>query len=56
MKPEERAAAQASHWTAYDFAIVRVVPHVHVGAFVDAAIAARETALAEPPKRRGARR
>ncbi len=34
MKPEERAAAQASRWTSYDFAVVRVVPHVHVGAFV----------------------
>lgn len=34
MRPEERAAAQASHWTSYDFAILRVVPHVHVGAFV----------------------
>jgi len=34
MRPEERAAAQASPWTSYDFAVVRVVPHVHVGAFV----------------------
>lgn len=34
MKPELRAAAQASRWTSYDFAVVRVVPHVHLGAFV----------------------
>lgn len=34
MKPEQRAAAQASEWTSYDFAIVRAVPHVHLGTFV----------------------
>lgn len=34
MKPEQRAAAQASEWTSYDFAIVRAVPHVHLGEFV----------------------
>ncbi len=34
MNPEQRAAAQASEWTSYDFAVVRAVPHVHVGTFV----------------------
>ena len=28
------AARSAGSWTAYDFAVLRVVPHVHLGAFV----------------------
>jgi hypothetical protein len=34
----DEAPSERAGWIAYDFAIVRVVPHVHLGAFVAAGV------------------